>query len=39
MAITSQMKALNVNPRMVGMTAGVATLRFYKTLGRDAEFV
>ncbi len=38
-AITRQMKALNVNPRMVGLTVGVDTLRFYEALGRDAEFV
>ena len=39
MAITRQMKALNVNPRMVGMTPGVSQPRFYEVLGRDAEFV
>jgi branched-chain amino acid transport system substrate-binding protein len=38
-AITRQMKTLNVNPRMVGMTAGVDTLKFYEVVGRDAEFV
>ena len=38
-AITRQMKALNVNPRMVGMTPGVSSPRFYEVLGRDAEFV
>jgi branched-chain amino acid transport system substrate-binding protein len=38
-AITRQMKALNVNPRMVGLTSGVDTLKFYEALGRDAEFV
>jgi branched-chain amino acid transport system substrate-binding protein len=38
-AITRQLKALNVNPRMVGMTVGVDTLRFYEALGRDAEFI
>jgi hypothetical protein len=38
-AITRQMKALNVNPRMVGMTPGVSLPRFYEVLGRDAEFV
>ncbi len=37
--ITRQMKALNVNPRMVGLTVGVDTLKFYEALGRDAEFV
>ena len=38
-AITRQMKALNVNPRMVGLTVGVDTPKFYEVLGRDAEFV
>jgi branched-chain amino acid transport system substrate-binding protein len=38
-AITRQMKALNVNPRMYGLTVGVDTLKFYEILGRDAEFV
>jgi branched-chain amino acid transport system substrate-binding protein len=38
-AITRQMKALNVNPRMVGMTPGASLPRFYEVLGRDAEFV
>jgi branched-chain amino acid transport system substrate-binding protein len=39
MAITRQMKALNVNPRMVGLTLGVDSPKFYEILGRDAEFV
>ena len=38
-AITRQMKALNVNPRMVGLSAGVDLPKFYEVLGRDAEFV
>jgi ABC-type branched-subunit amino acid transport system substrate-binding protein len=38
-AITRQMKALNVNPRMIGLTVGVDLPRFYEVLGRDAEFV
>jgi branched-chain amino acid transport system substrate-binding protein len=38
-AITRQMKALGVNPRMVGLTVGVDALKFYEDLGRDAEFV
>ena len=38
-AITRQMKALNVNPRMVGFAAGVPLSRLYELLGRDAEFV
>jgi len=39
LAITRQMKALNVNPRMVGLTAGVDLPKFYEVVGRDAEFV
>ena len=38
-AITRQLKALNVNPRMSGLTAGVDLPKFYEVLGRDAEFV
>jgi branched-chain amino acid transport system substrate-binding protein len=38
-AITRQMKALNVNPRMVGLTVGVDLPKFYEVVGRDAEFV
>jgi len=38
-AITRQMKALNVNPRMYGLTVGVDLPEFYEALGRDAEFV
>jgi branched-chain amino acid transport system substrate-binding protein len=38
-AITRQLKALNVNPRMAGLTAGVDLPKFYEVLGRDAEFV
>ena len=38
-AIIRGMKALNVNPQMVGLTVGVDTLKFYEALGRDAEFV
>ena len=38
-AITRHMKALNVNPRMVGLTVGVDLPKFYEVLGRDAEFV
>ncbi|MGH7334939.1 MAG: amino acid ABC transporter substrate-binding protein [Candidatus Rokuibacteriota bacterium] len=37
-AITRQLKALNVNPRMVGLTI-VDLPKFYEVLGRDAEFV
>jgi branched-chain amino acid transport system substrate-binding protein len=38
-AIVRQMKALDVNPRMVGLTVGVDTIKFYEALGREAEFV
>jgi branched-chain amino acid transport system substrate-binding protein len=38
-AITRQMKALNVNPRMGGLTVGVDLPKFYEVVGRDAEFV
>ena len=38
-AITRQLKALNVNPRMAGLTGGVDLPKFYEVLGRDAEFV
>lgn len=38
-AITRQMKALDVNPKMFGVTAGGDSPKFYKTLGKDAEFV
>ena len=37
-AVSQQMKALNVNPRMVGLTI-VDRPKFYEVLGRDAEFV
>jgi branched-chain amino acid transport system substrate-binding protein len=39
LALTRQMRALGVNPRMYGLTVGVDTLKFYEILGRDAEFV
>ncbi len=38
-AITRQMKALNVNPKMTGLTVGVDLPKFYEVVGRDAEFV
>jgi branched-chain amino acid transport system substrate-binding protein len=38
-AITRQLKALNVNPRMIGLTSGVDLPKFHEVLGRDAEFV
>src|SRR5262245_40971760 len=37
--ITRHLKALNVNPRMIGLTVGVDLPKFYEVLGRDAEFV
>ena len=40
LAITRGMKALDVSPRMVGFTPGVAELpKFYEVLRGDAEFV
>ncbi|OGL11956.1 MAG: hypothetical protein A3F92_12395 [Candidatus Rokubacteria bacterium RIFCSPLOWO2_12_FULL_71_22] len=38
-AISRQMKTLDVNPRMYGVTVGGALPRFYEVLGRTAEFV
>ena len=38
-AITRQLKELNVNPRMFAVTVGGDLLKFYETLGRNAEFV
>ena len=38
-AITRQLKGLDVNPRMVGLTVGVDLPKFYEVVGRDAEFV
>ncbi len=38
-AITRQLKELNVNPKMYGVTIGGALPRFYEVLGRIAEFV
>ncbi len=38
-AITRQMKELNLNPRMYAATIGVGQPEFYKQLGRSAEFV
>ena len=37
--IALRMRALKVNPRMFGLTAGADLPRFYEMLGRDAEFV
>ena len=38
-AITRRLKALDVNPKMFGVTVGGDLPKFYETLGRDAEFV
>jgi branched-chain amino acid transport system substrate-binding protein len=38
-AITRQMKTLNVNPRMVGLSPSMSGPALYEVLGRDAEFV
>jgi branched-chain amino acid transport system substrate-binding protein len=38
-AITRQLKGLNLNPRMYAATIGVGQPDFYKQLGRNAEFV
>lgn len=38
-AITSQLKAQNVNPRMFGVTVGADLPKFHETLGKSAEFV
>jgi branched-chain amino acid transport system substrate-binding protein len=38
-ALTRQMKASDVNPRMVGLTVGVMLPKFYEVLGHDADFV
>jgi branched-chain amino acid transport system substrate-binding protein len=38
-AITRQMKELNVNPKMFGVTAGGDLPKFYQVLGKSAEFV
>jgi branched-chain amino acid transport system substrate-binding protein len=38
-AITRQLKTLNVNPKMFAVTTGVDLPQFYQILGRGAEFV
>ncbi len=38
-AITRQMKELNVNPRMFGVTVGGDLPKFYELLGKNAEFI
>ncbi len=39
MAVTRELKASNVNPKMFGVTIGGDLPRFYEMLGRSAEFV
>jgi branched-chain amino acid transport system substrate-binding protein len=38
-ALTRQMKELNVNPKMYGVTVGGDLPKFYELLGKNAEFV
>ncbi|MBI2117232.1 MAG: amino acid ABC transporter substrate-binding protein [candidate division NC10 bacterium] len=38
-AITRQMKELNVNPKMYGVTVGGDLPKFYELLGKNAEYV
>src|SRR5262249_45491588 len=38
-AITRQMKELNVNPKMYGVTVGGDLPQFHELLGKNAEFV
>ena len=38
-AITRQMKELDVNPKMYGVTIGGDLLKFHETLGKSAEYV
>jgi branched-chain amino acid transport system substrate-binding protein len=38
-AIIRQMKALDVNPRMVGFSPGLSSPGLHEVLGRDAEFL
>ena len=38
-AIARQLKALDMNPRMVGFSPSVSLPKLYEVLGRDAEFV
>ncbi len=38
-AITRQMKELNVNPKMHGITVGGDLPKFYELLGKNAEFI
>jgi branched-chain amino acid transport system substrate-binding protein len=38
-AITRALKALDIGPKLFGVTVGGDVPKFYETLGRDAEFV
>jgi branched-chain amino acid transport system substrate-binding protein len=38
-AITRALKALDINPKMYGVTVGGDVPKFYEILGRDAEYV
>jgi branched-chain amino acid transport system substrate-binding protein len=38
-AITRQLKTLDVNPRLFGVTVGADLPKFHETLGKSAEFV
>lgn len=38
-AIVRNMKELNLNPKMLGMTSGVDLPKFYEVLGKSADFV
>ena len=38
-ALTRALKALDVNPKLFGVTVGGDLPKFYETLGRDAEYV
>ena len=38
-AITRQLKVLDINPRMFGVTVGADLPKFHETLGKSAEFV
>ena len=38
-ALTRGLKAMDINPKLFGVTVGGDVPKFYETLGRDAEFV
>src|SRR5207302_2050366 len=39
LAITRQLKDMNLNPKMFGVTVGAELPKFHETLGRTADFV